>query len=537
MFRIAILILTAALAGCAFNPGCSPVCDLTDPPDIASGPFEASVESLENYECPEWFQDAKFGIYVHWGVYSVPERGEWYAREMYMEELETNNTDSDTDKNVYDYHCKTYGHPTEFGYHDFIPMWKAENFDPDAWMDLFVEAGAKYFTPCATHHDGFSLWNDPYTPFNAVEMGPQKDLLGMMREAALKRGLRFGVTTHMARSISWMQTAHWADTEGPLKGVKYCQAAVEEDPRLQDLYMIDYADSSRADTVDPPAFWREYWLLRMKSLIAQYRPDFIYLDSAVPFAGTDHGETGLRLFAHFYNSNAAWHGGSPEGVMTHKGDKGSKRAPYFPGIATLDIERGKSSKIRQDPWQTDDSIGPWGYNAIKDYKDANAVIDKMLDVVSKNGNFLLNVPPRADGTLDDATVAVLKEIGAWFKINGEGIYSTRPWEVFGEGPNIKMRNRANVSPYTAECIRYTRSKDGSTLYAIEMAWPGAGAPLTLTRFADGEPGSGAGIKSVSMLGCDEEIEWTRDDAGLHLTSPGAAPDELAVIYKIELAGK
>lgn len=490
------------------------------PVEPATGPFEPTLESLTAYRCPEWFHDAKLGIYVHWGVYSVAEHGEWYAREMYEEGSAT-----------YRHHLKTWGHPSEFGYHDLIPLWKAERFDPDAWLALFKEAGAKYFTPCAAHHDGFSLWDDPYQPFNAVRMGPRKDLLGMMRDAALRHGLRFGVTTHFDRSINWLQPAHGADKSGPKAGVPY----VTLTPQNQDLYLLPRADGNRADPEDAPTFWREYWLLRQKHLIDAYRPDFIYLDSAVPFAGADNGRAGMRLFAYFYNRNAQWHGGRQEGVMTHKGAKGPKRAPYFDRIATLDIERGRAGSIRDDPWQTDDSIGPWGYHTRVPYVEPGAMVDKLVDIVSKNGNLLLNVPPRADGSLDDQTVAFLKRLGAWVRVNGEAIYATRPWLVFGEGPNVRMGDRDRRSPYTHQNLRFTRSKDGRTLYVVQLAWPGAGERFTVTSLAAGRPGADLGVEGVALLGCDEPIDWARDEQGLHITSPAAAPDELAVAYRVRLA--
>jgi len=486
----------------------------------AAGPFEPTVESLRHYRCPEWFRDAKFGIYVHWGVYSVPERGEWYAREMYQE-----------GSPVYQHHVATWGHPSKFGYKDFIPLWKAEKSDPDAWLTLFKEAGAKYFTPCAIHHDGFALWDTRYTPFNAVRMGPKKDLLGMMREATLRHGLRFGVTTHCARSLSWMQPCHGADKEGPLAGVPYDGNG----PTFQDLYLPKYWDDNRADTEDPPVWWREYWLARMKELIDNYRPDLIYLDSAVPFAGSDHGHTGMRMLAYYYNRNMSWHDGRQECVLTHKGDKGPKRAPYFEGLATLDKERGSSGDIRREPWQCDDSIGPWGYNATEGYKTPNAVIDKMIDTVSKNGNYLLNIPPRADGTLDDETVAILKAVGAWLAINGEAIYATRPWHTFGEGPETRMRGRANRSPYGPANIRFTRSKDGRTVYALQMAWPGGRKEVLLKSFAKDGPGGDAQIANVEMLGSSAPIRWTKTDDGLRITAPASAPSELAVVYRLTLA--
>ena len=482
-------------------------------------PFEPTVESLRNYKTPEWFRDAKFGVYVHWGVYSVAEYGEWYAREMYEE-----------GGSVYKHHVKTWGHPSKFGYKDFIPLWKAEKFDANAWLDLFKEAGARYFTPCAVHHDGFTLGRSQLTPYNAVDMGPQKDLLGMMRDATLSHGLRWGFTTHFDRTLSWIQPAHGADKEGPLAGVPYDAA----DSKYQDLYLHKYYDGNRADTEDAPVWWREYCLLRHNELIELYKPDFYYLDSAVPFAGADAGRTGLRLFASFYNASMRWHGGRLEGVMTHKGDKGPKRAPFFDRLATLDIERGKSGHIREQPWQTDDSIGPWGYNPRVPYKDANAVVDKLIDIVSKNGNLLLNVPPRADGTFDDATVALLKRVGQWLAINGEAIYATRPWKVFGEGPDPRMGDRDTRSPYGSANFRFTTSKDGRTIYVIQMGPNKADAEYVLTSFAAGAPGGDLKVTGVSMLGAEAPITWSKDDDGLHLKSRAFPPDELALVYKVNL---
>lgn len=481
--------------------------------------FEPTLESLRHYKTPEWFRDAKFGIYVHWGVYSVPEYGEWYARDMYEE-----------GGRVYRYHVEKYGHPSKFGYKDLIPLWKAEKFDADAWLALFKQAGARYFTPCAVHHDGFTLGRSKLTPYNAVEMGPKRDLLGEMRAATLKAGLRWGFTTHFDRTLSWIQPAHRADKEGPLAGVPYDGV----DPKYQDLYLQKYYDDNRADTENPPVWWREYCLLRHRELIDLYQPDFYYLDSAVPFAGDDEGRTGLRLFAEFYNASMERHDGRLEGVMTHKGDKGPKRAPFFENIATYDIERGKSGQTRAEPWQTDDSIGPWGYNPRVPYKDANAVVDKLIDIVSKNGNLLLNVPPRADGTLDDETTALLKRIGQWLDVNGEAIYATRPWTIFGEGPDRRMGDRDARSPYDAENYRFTTSKDGKTVYVIQMGAPKPGATIKLATFASGGPGGTLEIDDVMLVGGDGALKWSRTDAGLEFTAPAKAPDELAVAYKIAL---
>ena len=328
----------------------------------------------------------------------------------------------------YAHHLKTYGHPSEFGYKDFIPMWKAENFDPDALVALFKKAGAKYFTPCAVHHDNFDLWDSKYQEWNAVNMGPKKDLIKMWREATLKQGLRFGVTTHLSRSYSWLNTANLSDTTGPMKGVPYDGAQ----GKGKGLYPPKHDDIHQRAPLNAPKEWRDLWAKRIKDLIDNYHPDHLYFDCSVPFRGDDMGKTGMDVIAHYYNHSMEMHGGKLEGVMCVK--ERPWQGLYAPGMTTLDYERGKANEIRPEPWQTDDSIGPWGYRKGASYMTPNAAIDKFIDIVSKNGNMLLNVPIKADGTLDDETVNVLEGMGRWLAVNGEAIYGSRPWYMFGEGP-------------------------------------------------------------------------------------------------------
>ena len=483
---IVCLLCATVLAACVTN-----LSAVEQTNDHSEGPFKPTIQSLLQYECPEWFRDAKFGIYIHWGVYSVAEQGEWYGRRMYEET-----------RPEYAHHVKTYGHPSEFGYMDFIPRWKAEKFDADAMVALFKDAGARYFSPCAVHHDGFDLWNSKHNKWNSVEMGPKKDLIGMFREASLKHGLHFGVTTHLARSYSWLQTSHGADSEGPLKGVPYDGV----DPAYQDFYHETHGDSNSRDTLNAPKHWRDAWFNRLKDLIDQHHPELVYLDSGIPFLGEDQADTGKRLMAYYYNQNAARHNGTHECVFTIK-DRGLERTLYVERVATLDLERSKADHMYSEPWQTDDSIGPWGYKAGAEYKTVNCVIDKLVDIVSKNGNLLLNVPPKADGTLDDATKAILSGTGEWLSVNGEAIYETRPWRRFGEGPARVMHHNANTSPYTAQDIRYTASKDGKTVYAIALGWPGAGV-LTLHSVSVKDGGG-----ETSLLGYDKALKFSLTEAG------------------------
>ncbi len=459
--------------------------------DQSESSFTPTTDSLLKYKCPEWFRDAKFGVYIHWGVYSVAEQGEWYGRRMYEE-----------NRGEYAHHVKTYGHPSEYGYRQFIPQWKAENFDPDAMVKLFKEAGARYFMPCAVHHDGFDLWDSKHHKYNAVRMGPKKDIIGMFAEASRKHNLHFGVTTHLARSYSWLQTSHGADTKGPLKGVPYDGV----DPAYQDFYHETHGDSISRDTLNAPKHWREAWFNRLKDLIDQHHPELIYLDSGIPFLGDDQAETGKRLMAYYYNQDAARHNGTQQCVFNIK-DRGPTRTLYVEGVATLDLERSKADHMYSEPWQTDDSIGPWGYKAGAEYKTVNCVIDKLVDIVSKNGNLLLNVPPKADGTLDDATIAILRGTGQWLAVNGEAIYETRPWARFGEGPATIMNQHANTSPYTDQDIRYTASKEGETLYAITLGWPGAGE-LVLHSVAVKDGGG-----EVRLLGHNKPVLFSLTEAG------------------------
>lgn len=477
------------------------------PADTEQQRFSANIESLSDYECPEWFRDAKFGIYLHWGVYSVAERGEWYARNLYI-----------PGRPEYDHHVKTYGHPSQFGYADFVPMWKAERFDPNALLSIFKQAGAKYFAPCAVHHDNFDLWNSKYHRWNAVNMGPQKDLIGMWRKATLKAGLRFGVTTHLSRSYSWLATANGTDSSGDFADVPYDGAQ----GKAAGLYPpANGQEPHPRAPLDAPQEWRDLWAKRVKQLVHDYEPDLLYFDCSVPFRGADQGETGLRVIADFYNHRN-------EGVMCIK--KRPWQGLYADGIATLDYERGTADHLLSDPWQTDDSIGSWGYHTEKPYAEPGLVVDKLIDIVSKNGNLLLNIPIKADGTLDKQAIELLEDVGAWLKLNGEAIYGSRPWFVYGEGYG-KIRPHDLKSTLRASDIRYTQ-KDGK-LYAFIMAWPGAGETVELPFVTETFNDMGR-VRLVELLGSSKPIEWTAHPDGLRATMPNDRPCQHAYVLKITL---
>lgn len=478
--------------------------------------FEPTVDSLQNYQCPEWFRDAKFGIYLHWGAYSVAEQGEWYARKLYLE-----------GGPEYKHHCKVYGHPSDFGYADFIPMWKAENFDPDALLALFKRAGAKYFSPCAVHHDNFDLWDSKHHRWNSVNMGPQRDLVRLWKDATVKAGLRFGVTTHLSRSYSWLNTANGADTQGDKKGVPYDGAA----GKAPGLYPPNFGQSTHQRApLETTEEWRKRWSKRINQLVEDYDPDLLYFDCAVPFRGIDQGQTGLGVIANFYNHR-------PEGVMCIK--QRPWQGLYADGIATLDYERGKASHILDAPWQTDDSIGSWGYNPSVPYMEPGLVIDKLIDIVSKNGNLLLNIPIKADGTLDQQATDLLTEVGEWLDLNGDAIYGTRPWGVYGEGIH-EIGAHDKKSKLTAKDIRYT-TKD-NMLYAFVMDWPKENSPILMEfvtpLYQPTDCIAGGPIQSVELLGHDSAkdgpLDWKADSDGLIVHFPDQRPCEHAFVLKITL---
>ncbi len=345
----------------------------------------------------------------------------------------------------------------------------------------------------------------------------------MWREATIKYGLRFGVTTHVARAYSFMNVANFSDKEGPLAGVPYDGI----NPEYDDFYFKKHDDTSSRGPVNPNQEWKDNWSKRMKDLIDNYHPDHFYFDGAIPFSGEDFGKTGMDVIAELYNHSMEVNGGKQEAVMCFK-DR-PYNGIYVDGLATLDYERGKAPEIREEAWQTDDTIGPWGYRSGAKYKSTNVVIDKLIDIVSKNGNLLLNVPIKADGTLDEETHRILNEIGEWFDINGEGIYGTRPWYRFGEGKINQIAEMGRTSPYTNKDFRYTTK--GKTLYSFILDWPGDGEKVWM-KYVNPNNTSAGVVKSVTMFGVGE-IEWKQDRLGLYMTMPDEKPCDFAYGFKIE----
>ena len=429
--------------------------------EIADGPFAPTWESLKKYECPEWFRDAKLGFWAIQGPQSLPEYGDWYARHMYVE-----------GSRQYKFHVEHYGHPSKFGYKDLAAAWKDAKLDTDRLAGLYKKAGAKYLVVLANHHDNWDNWNSKYHRWNSVHVGPKKDLVGLWAASARKHGLRFGVTEHLGRSYSWFNTNKGADKKGPLAGVAYDGA----DANYVDLYFPPHADTSARYPTNPPEWWPRMWFYRIRDLVDSYRPDLLYTDGAVPY-----GAVGRACIAHFYNANIKVHGGKCEAVYNLKNwNRNGGHGEYVDGIAVQDVERGTLNEIKADPWQTDTCIGNWFYKTGMKYKSPAMVACMLADIVSKNGNLLLNIPLKHDGTIDADEEAFLAEFGAWMAINGEAIYGTRPWKVFGEDgksgdsdASHAKKSHFNEGAYakmTAKDIRFT-TKGDKTLYAIVMGWP------------------------------------------------------------------
>jgi alpha-L-fucosidase len=491
------------------------------PLEIAKGSFTATRDSLERYRMPEWFRDAKLGLWAHWGPQSAPEQGDWYARNMYLE-----------GSPLYQWHLQHFGHPSKAGYKDVIPTFKAEQWEPDRLMDLYVKAGAKYFVSMGVHHDNFDLWNSKYQPrWNAVAAGPRKDIVGIWRDAARKRGLKFGVSEHLSNSFDWFASAHRGDKMGQYAGVPYDGT----DPAYADLYHSyqgmppDFAQTAAPMGRVAPDSWKLEYFKRIKDLVTQHEPDLLYTDGPIPFE-----EYGLSLVAHLYNLSAQRHGGRVEAIYTSK-----RREDCAEGTCALDLERGIVDRIWPEPWQTDTCIGNWHYKRAITYKSPKIVVDMLVDIVSRNGNLLLNFPLPGSGALDARELAVLSSLTDWMAVNGEGIYATRPWRVYGEGPSVIPPperqgqlgfNEGRRKDLTPEDVRFTFK--GKVLYAFVMGWPGGLARIKALAAKTAEP---VKVHHVEMLGHKGRLKWVQGDTELTVGMPPEKPCEHAVTLKVTIA--
>jgi alpha-L-fucosidase len=469
-------------------------------PTPGEGPFAATLDSLAGYKCPDWFRDAKLGIWNCWGPESQPEMGDWYARHMYEQGHPS-----------YEQHLKTYGHPSKVGYKDLIPLWRGENWQPERLMKLYKKTGAKYFCAIAQHHDNFDCWNSKWHGWNSVKMGAKRDVLAEWGRVARAEGLRYGVTEHLGASWNWFGLSHTADKTGPLAGVPYDGA----DPRWASLYHTGDAKSEWGSWYNgvPERFQRE-WLLRIADLIDSQQPDLLYSDGSLPF-----GAYGRTMLARYYNNSARKHGGTVDNVYFCKNNP-LDGGQYRDGFCVRDIERGIADGILPQPYQTDTCIGDWYYKKDIVYKTPTTVVQMLLDIVSKNGCLLLSVPLRGDGTLDSREEAILASLGTWMQRNGEAVYGTRPWRTFGEGKSGPAAGNFNEDKlaYTAEDIRFvTRGKD---LYAFALAWPTTGV-LRIRSLGE------SAVTGVHMVDGGERLKWTREGGALVVTLPAQQRGEHA----------
>jgi alpha-L-fucosidase len=482
--------------------------------------YEETWESLaKSNEQPEWFQDAKFGIYFHWGVYSVPAYGsEWYPRWMHFK-----GTD------IYKHHVETYGDPSVFGYHDFVPMFKAENFNAEEWADLFEKAGARFAGPVAEHHDGYSMWDSDITPWNAKDTGPKQDILGELDNAIKERGMKFITTFHHARNLQRYKDAAEAELEKIAKGEHGAfdnshypwidgLFTTSDDPKLKYLY----------GNIPEDQWLEEVWFGKLKEVIDKYQPDIIWFDSwldQIP-------ESYRKKFCAYYLNNADENG--KEVVIVRKQDD----LPL--DCSVDDLEKSRKNRMGKKVWMTDETVstGSWCYTDALKIKPSADVLHVLIDIVSKNGVLLLNISPKADGTIPADQQNVLLTMGDWLKKYGECIYGSRPWYTYGEGPikepegSFANRKEFLKLKYSAKDIRYT-TKNGN-IYAITLGWPGDNKEILLKAFSKAEWADFKDIKNVSLLGCDEKISFEQTDEGLKITTPGNTIDEMAVVFKIEL---
>lgn len=545
--RPTLLIATLAALACpaeAISSSLKPsVIVNTSAEPIALGRFRPTWKGLQQYEVPEWFRDAKFGIWAHWGPQCQPERGDWYARHLYCE-----------GHYQYSEHLKHYGHPSKVGFKDIIHTWKAEKWQPDKLLELYQRAGARYFFALANHHDNLDLWSSKYQPWNSVNMGPKRDLIGEWAAAARKHGMRFGVSVHASHSWSWYETSQGADKAGPLAGIAYDGKLTKDDGKgtwwegydPQDLYEQNHRpspDFEGATSIwgrwewnngasQPDQAFCDRFYNRTIDLIEKYKPELIYFDdTALPLWPVS--DAGLKIATHFYNRNLQWN--NDNGVLFGKVLEADQKE-----CMALDIERGRSHVIEALPWQTDTCLGNWHYDIgvyqNKGYKSAETVVHTLIDVVSKNGNLLLSVPLRGDGTPDDAELEILEGIAAWMQINQEAIHGTRPWKVMGEGPQMAETeassgsnfNEDKIRPFSAEDVRFTTK--GEILYAILMGSPSK--PVTIRSLGTRAGLSAATIGTVALLGSEEQIHWSQTEEALTIDKPTAPPNSIAIVFKI-----
>ena len=477
---------------------------------IAQGKYKDTWESLQQYRVPKWYEDAKFGIFIHWGIYSVPAFGsEWYSRSMYIQGTRE-----------FEHHVKTYGKHTEFGYKDFIPMFKGERFSADNWVELFKKAGVKYVMPVAEHHDGFAMYDTEFNRWNSKDMGPCRDVVGELKAACEKHGLELCTSTHRAEHYFFMNGGRpyesdindeaYRDFYGP---AVYCKEFSSDELHIYTADAFSWGASKE---------WIEDWLARTCELVDKYQPSVLYFDwwihnhSFKPYL--------KKLAAYYYNRAEEW---GKEVTINYKHEA------FPPTVATFDVERGGLAGISPNYWQTDTAIGKysWGYTKDNEYKSSRQVICDLVDIVSKNGNLLINIGPKPDGTFTEEETQVLFDMGEWLRINGEGIYGTTYWKVFGEGAVNAEEGYfkdGDEKAFTSKDFRFTY-KNGF-LYAFQMR-PSQNVEIKALKLYGHHDYL---IESIELLGSDEKIDYVRDDDALKINLKYDIKNDLPICFKIEI---
>lgn len=479
---------------------------------ICEGPFDATWASLSSHKTPQWYQRSKLGIFVHWGVYAVPGFGnEWYSRNMY-----------NPGREEYAHHRKVWGDQKSFGYKDFIPLFKGEKFDPNAWAELFRQAGAGYVVPVAEHHDGFAMYETEFNRWNSVNMGPKTDVMARLKKACEENGLEFCLSSHRAEHYFFMNLGRTFDSDVNDENYAdfYGPAVFRDEFNAENMSPTTETPSA----IGPTEEWLTDWMVRTCELIDRCRPKLIYFDWWIqnlafkPYL--------KKIAAYYYNRAAQW---GVEVTMNYK------REAFPPGVATFDVERGALTDISPVPWQTCTAIGKdsWGYTAGNEFKNSRQIICDLIDIVSKNGRMLLNVGPRADGTITEEETRVLKDLGAWMAVNGEGIHGTSPWKWFGEG-SVNAQSGffmdGDEKAFTAEDFRFTYGK--GCIYAFQLRPDGKDVTIR-TLAAKGM--YDFCLEKAELLGYPGPLETKRSGEGLRISLPGNVSTKFPLCFRITLA--